>query len=102
MHERFSIVWHAGEPLAMPIDFYRQVSEYIDELASDQLTITQFIQTNAMLINQDWCDLFIKHKINVGVSIDGPEELHNANRVTRGGRRDIFEGYGGHTIAKEE
>jgi uncharacterized protein len=86
VHERFSIVWHAGEPLAMPIDFYRQVSEYIDELASDQLTITQFIQTNAMLINQDWCDLFIKHKINVGVSIDGPEELHNANRVTRGGR----------------
>ena len=49
MHERFSIVWHAGEPLAMPIDFYRQVSEYIDELASDQ-SMVQF-ELMVQLIN---------------------------------------------------
>lgn len=86
VNKSFSIVWHAGEPLAMPLDFYEKVSEYIEEVTTDEFKITQFIQTNAMLITQKWCELFLKYNFNIGVSIDGPEFLHNKNRVTRGGK----------------
>ena len=81
--ESFSIVWHAGEPLAMPLEFYTEISEYIISVSTDELKIKQFIQTNALLITQKWCDLFKKYDFNIGVSIDGPKFLHDKNRVTR-------------------
>lgn len=81
--KKFSIVWHAGEPLAVPIDFYRSISDYRKKVEHPDLKINQFIQTNGMLITQEWCDFFKDHNINIGLSIDGPKDLHDWNRVTR-------------------
>jgi uncharacterized protein len=82
----FSIVWHAGEPMALDIEFYLKVTETLDKIVPDGFKVNQHIQTNATLINQDWCDFFKKSKMIVGVSIDGPEFIHDAKRVTRSGK----------------
>ncbi len=84
-----TICWHAGEPLAVPIAFYKAVFERID-VADRQYNptpykISQSVQTNGTLINQAWCDLFQQYNVHVGVSIDGPAFLHDAHRKTRKG-----------------
>ncbi|MET1414752.1 cyclophane-forming radical SAM/SPASM peptide maturase GrrM/OscB [Roseibium sp. HPY-6] len=82
--DRISIAWHAGEPLVLPVEWYREAFDAIDEAAVGR-DVVHSIQTNAMLINDDWCDLFLERNVQIGVSIDGPKELHDANRKTRTG-----------------
>ncbi|MBW4551273.1 MAG: GRRM system radical SAM/SPASM domain protein [Aphanocapsa sp. GSE-SYN-MK-11-07L] len=87
--EDFTVCWHAGEPLAVPIQFYETALTKIAELDQafnlQRYQIGQSIQTNATLINQDWCDLFQKYQVSVGVSLDGPAFVHDAHRKTRSG-----------------
>lgn len=83
------ICWHAGEPLAVPVSFYQEVFKQIEiasqKYNSQQIPICHSIQTNGTLINQAWCDLFKQHNICVGISIDGPDFLHDIHRKTRTG-----------------
>ncbi|MBE9143181.1 cyclophane-forming radical SAM/SPASM peptide maturase GrrM/OscB [Planktothrix mougeotii] len=85
----FTVCWHAGEPLAVPISFYESAFELIEEASQiynpKSYKIWQSVQTNATLINQKWCDLFKKHDVLVGVSLDGPDFIHDAHRKTRKG-----------------
>lgn len=83
---QLSVVWHAGEPLAMPISFYDEAIEGIAAELGPGRAATHAIQTNAMLIDHDWCAFFRRRNVRVGVSIDGPADLHDAHRVTRRGR----------------
>ena len=77
------ILWHGGEPLAVGIDYFKTLIKPFEELEQAQ-KVTYNIQTNATLINPDWCSFFLKHKFKVGVSIDGGYES-NFNRVDWGG-----------------
>lgn len=79
------VVWHAGEPLAAPRDFYDAAIPMIQDAAGADCAVSHAIQTNATLINADWCRLFRRHGVRVGVSIDGPAELHDRHRRTRNG-----------------
>lgn len=85
----FSLLWHAGEPLTMPMAFYDEATRLIEAaLARHQLpahTIQQVVQTNATVINAAWCDCLERNRIAVGVSLDGPAFLHDAHRRTRTG-----------------
>jgi uncharacterized protein len=81
-----SVVWHAGEPMVLPIDFYRQAFQLIDRLKPAELALTHAFQTNGTLIDDAWCEFFAEQRINVGVSVDGPQRLHDVNRRTRAGR----------------
>ena len=85
----FTVCWHAGEPLAVPISFYESAFQLIEESSKKFNTkshrIWQSIQTNGTLINQKWCDLFKKHDVLVGVSLDGPDFIHDTHRQTRKG-----------------
>lgn len=81
-----SIVWHAGEPMVLPIEFYRRAFRLVDELKPADLAVGHSFQTNGTLIGDEWCRFFIEHHVNIGVSIDGPKRLHDRNRVTRAGR----------------
>jgi uncharacterized protein len=83
--ERLTVIWHAGEPLAMPIGFYDESIAAIGDAIGPHCVVTHALQTNAMLIDDDWCRLFQRHGVQVGVSIDGPAFLHDAHRVTRRG-----------------
>jgi uncharacterized protein len=78
-------VWHAGEPLTLPISFYQQAFRAIEKLSVSATRINHSFQTNGMLINARWCELIKAHRIRVGVSIDGPEFIHDAHRRTRSG-----------------
>ncbi len=81
-----SVVWHAGEPMVLPVDFYRRAFRLIDGLKPADLSLTHSFQTNGTLIDDAWCEFFAAEHVSVGVSIDGPELLHDINRVTRSGR----------------
>jgi uncharacterized protein len=81
-----TVIWHAGEPLVVPIGFYQAAFEAIEAMRPRSLQLRHSIQTNGMLLSPAWCDLFKRWDVGVGVSIDGPKHLHDAHRVTRSGR----------------
>ncbi len=85
----FTLLWHAGEPLTMPIAFYDEATARIQALLAKRglpaSTVVQSLQTNATTIDAAWCDCFARNRIHVGVSMDGPAFLHDAHRVTRTG-----------------
>lgn len=84
--EQLSIVWHAGEPLVLSPDYYRDAFERVRRAIGPSCRVEHHFQTNALLINDRFCDLIEEYGVHVGVSIDGPEHLHDRNRVTRGGK----------------
>lgn len=80
-----TVIWHAGEPLVVPTDFYREAFETIERLRPPSVVVKHAFQTNGMLIDRDWCALFRDWDVGVGVSVDGPQPLHDAHRKTRSG-----------------
>jgi uncharacterized protein len=86
IEDRVSCLWHAGEPLVLPVDFYRQAFEIQQKWNANGVRIVNSFQTNATLITQEWCDFILEHDIRIGVSIDGPAYLHDAQRVDRKNR----------------
>jgi uncharacterized protein len=85
LDETLTVVWHAGEPLVMPPMFYESAIAMSQEALGSACRISHSIQTNATLINHAWCALFKRHNIRVGISVDGPADLHNKHRRTRSG-----------------
>jgi len=81
-----SVVWHAGEPMVLPIEFYQRAFALIDQLKPAELPLNHSFQTNGMLLSDAWADFIVEAKINLGVSIDGPRRFHDMNRVNRAGR----------------
>ena len=92
----FALVWHAGEPLTLPTTWYDEATFSLQRCLSEQgasgLDFTQHVQTNATLINDSWCDCFRRNRIVVGISVDGPEDIHDSHRRFRNGR-------GSHSLA---
>lgn len=80
------ILWHAGEPMTVGLDYYKRASEIIDDCIPSGITLRQAVQTNGTLINEDWCRFLKAHNFNVGLSIDGPRAYHDRHRRTRSGR----------------
>lgn len=80
-----TICWHAGEPLTVPISFYERVFSCFAATPGTP-AVRHTFQTNATLINEDWCDFFKRWSVHVGVSVDGPRAIHDAQRVDRSGR----------------
>jgi uncharacterized protein len=83
--ERLCVVWHSGEPLVVGTSFYRQAFDLIGSIVAGRCPIHHSIQTNATLIDGQWCELFAEHKVRVGVSVDGPARIHDRHRRTRNG-----------------
>ena len=83
VYEPLTVCWHAGEPLVVPGSFYDQA---FAEFASCPIKLQQNIQTNGTLIDDEWCLLFKKWSVQIGVSVDGPKPIHDAHRVDRHGR----------------
>ena len=69
----------------MPVQFYRQAFEMIESLRPDNLHVRHSFQTNGVLINTEWCELFRDWQVGVGVSIDGPRRFNDVNRLSRKG-----------------
>ena len=84
--ETLSVIWHAGEPLALPISFYEAAFEEVRKMLDKDCKVFHSIQTNGTLINKAWCKLFREHHVCVGVSVDGPATMHDGHRRTRLGK----------------
>ncbi len=84
--DRVVLLWHAGEPLTVPLDFYRQTLSLIQEFNIRGVKVIPSLQTNGMLITQQWCDFMKQHQVHVGVSLDGPQHIHDQSRVDRAGK----------------
>ena len=77
--------WHGGEPLLAGIPFFRRVVALQAKHCPPGRTVKNGIQTNGILINEEWCCFFAANAFHIGVSLDGPEPLHNRFRTTKGG-----------------
>jgi len=83
--QKLSIIWHAGEPLALPLTYYENAVALIERRLRHLTDITYRFQTNGTLVDEQWCQFFGRTRCKVGLSIDGPRPLHNLHRVTRRG-----------------
>ena len=80
------VSWHGGEPLTVPLAWYEEATALIAARRPASLRLTHGFQTNGLLLNEDWARFFSRTGARVGLSIDGPADLHDANRRTRRGR----------------
>ena len=78
-------VWHGGEPTLAGIDFYRRAVELQRRYLPSGWTAVNSLQTNGVLLDASWCRFLAEHAFSVGLSIDGPARLHDAQRTDRGG-----------------
>lgn len=80
-----AFVWQGGEPTLLGIEFFRQVLELQKPFAGKK-TITNSLQTNGTLLTDEWCSFFREHNFMVGISLDGPQEVHDRYRSDRAGK----------------
>lgn len=83
---QLEVAWHGGEPLAVPLAWYEDAIALMAEQRPASLQLTHRFQSNGMLLNKDWVRFFARIDARVGLSIDGPADLHDANRRTRRGQ----------------
>lgn len=83
--DTLSVVWHAGEPLAVPVHWYEAAFDVLARELGAVVQLSHAMQTNATLIDAAWCAFFRRHGVQVGVSVDGPQALHDRHRRTRRG-----------------
>lgn len=76
--------WHGGEPLLAGLDFYRKAMAFQKKYA-DGKHIHNTLQTNATLITREWADFFRANNFLIGVSLDGPQNVHDRYRGGKGG-----------------
>jgi uncharacterized protein len=81
-----TFAWQGGEPTLMGLDFFRLVVELQQQYQKPGVRIYNTLQTNGTTLNDDWCRFFHTHDFLIGLSLDGPRDLHNAYRVDKGGR----------------
>lgn len=79
------IAWQGGEPTLRNVDFYKKAVSIAKLYCRENQTLKFSMQTNGMGIDEQWCRFFKKHNVLVGLSIDGPKKIHDANRITRSG-----------------
>ena len=77
--ENILFTWHGGEPLLRPISFYKHALELQQKYARGR-HIDNCLQTNGTLITDEWCEFFRQNNFLIGISIDGPEWMHNHYR----------------------
>lgn len=82
--QNISFCWHGGEPLMAGLPFYRKAMELQKKYAGDKV-IENTLQTNGILLNEEWCSFFRDNNFLIGLSLDGPEDIHDAFRRDCGG-----------------
>ena len=78
-----TVAWQGGEPTLMKLEFFKHSVDLVEKYRKPGQTIQHTFQTNGILLDDDWCAFFKEHKFLVGLSVDGPRELHDAYRVDR-------------------
>lgn len=80
------IGFHGGEPLLLKKEQFRSICEQLTASLGALCNLSLSVQTNGVLIDPGWVDVFADHRIHVGISFDGPPAFHNTTRVTKKGK----------------
>ncbi len=78
--------WQGGEPTLMGLEFFARAVELQQKYRRPGMKVYNALQTNGTALDDDWCRFFKKHDFLVGLSLDGPREMHDAYRLDRGQR----------------
>ncbi|MCG9695565.1 anaerobic sulfatase maturase [Shewanella sp. Isolate11] len=84
--EQITFSWQGGEPTLLGLDYYKKVVALQKRYQPEGVQINNDLQTNGLLLNDAWCAFLKEHQFLVGLSIDGPRELHDKYRVTNSGK----------------
>lgn len=82
---QISFGWQGGEPTLMGLSFFRKAVEFQEKYGKGK-SVGNGLQTNGILINQEWANFLAKYNFLVGLSLDGPEHIHNHYRITKNGK----------------
>jgi uncharacterized protein len=77
--------WQGGEPTLMGLEFFKRAVHLQQKYAKPRTRIINTVQTNGILLDEAFCRFFKQYGFLIGISIDGPKEIHNAYRVTKRG-----------------
>lgn len=86
VNNRIDFIWHGGEPLTLGVNFFTKAIALQEKFQQPHQRIKNSIQTNGTLITKEWCEFFVAYGMEVGVSIDGPKEIHDSNRNYSNGK----------------
>ena len=81
-----TVAWQGGEPTLMGLDFFKRSVELVERYRRPGQTVQHTFQTNGILLDDEWCAFFKANNFLVGLSVDGPRELHDTYRKDRGQR----------------
>jgi uncharacterized protein len=81
-----NIAWQGGEPTLMGLDFFRRGMALVEKHRRPGMRFLHTMQTNGTLLDDDWAAFFKEHEFLIGISLDGPHELHDIYRVDKGGK----------------
>jgi uncharacterized protein len=80
-----TFVWQGGEPTLMGLDFFRLAVDLQEKYCQPGMQIGNALQTNGTTLDDEWCRFFKAHDFLIGLSLDGPRELHDFYRMDKGG-----------------
>ena len=78
--------WHGGEPTLLGLEYFHKIVEMQRKHQPPNRRIINGIQTNGTLIDEEWCRFLAAERFGVGLSLDGPQEMHDSHRLTKGGK----------------
>lgn len=81
-----TFAWQGGEPTLLGLDFFRRAVALQQAHRPPGKLVQNAIQTNGLLLDEEWCRFLAQERFLVGLSCDGPPELHDRRRVDRGGK----------------
>ncbi len=81
-----TVAWQGGEPTLMGVAFFQRAMELVEQYRRPGQKISHTFQTNGIALDDEWCAFLKSHDFLVGLSVDGPREIHDTNRVTRNGK----------------
>lgn len=84
--QEVTVSWQGGEPTMMGPDYFRKAVKYAEDYKKPGQRIIYTLQTNGTLLDDEWCVFLKVHDFLVGLSIDGPREMHDAYRVDKKGK----------------
>jgi uncharacterized protein len=94
-------IWHGGEPLLLGKDFYRKAIWLQQRCKLPHQHISNSVQTNGTLLDEDWLDFFDQAGFSIGLSLDGPSQVHDKNRVLAKGHGTFDKVMRAATLMKE-
>jgi uncharacterized protein len=96
-----TVAWQGGEPTLMGLEFFQRSIELVEKHKKPGQQVTHTLQTNGTRLDDDWGRFFKQHQFLIGLSVDGPQPLHDAYRVDKRGRGSFEQVMQGWNILKQ-